>query len=181
MTPRRQQEFAELIANHQSQIYGFVRAMVRCTEDAQDLHQQTLTVLWQKFDQFESGTNFLGWALRVAELEVRSFRRKRQPLTGLQDDVFSQLANVMHAEAESGALDQRKAALQNCLAKLGDDDRELLAHVYVEQQQIRRVAEQLGRLPQSISNSLRRIRLSLYKCIERSVSAEGRGHERFGL
>ena len=118
MTPDRQQAFAELIANHQSQIFGFVRAMVRRQEDAQDLHQQTLTLLWQKFDEFTLGTNFLAWALRVAEFEVRSFRRKRQPLTGLQDDVFSQLANAMHAEAESGALHARKSALQVCLTKL---------------------------------------------------------------
>lgn len=179
MTSHRHQEFAELIANHQSQIYGFVRAMVRRQEDAQDLHQQTLTVLWQKFDQFELGTNFLAWALRVAELEVRNFRRQRSPLTGLHDEVFSQLANVMHAEADNGALGDRKSALNQCLAKLEDEDRVLLTHIYVEQQQIKRVAKQLGRLPQSISNSLRRIRLALYKCIERSVNAEGRGHERF--
>ena len=174
MDPSRQPEFVELIANHQSQIYGFLRAMVRRPEDAQDLHQQTLTVLWQKFEQFETGSNFLAWALRVAELEVRKFRRERQPVSGLDDDVLSQLAHAMHSAAEAGDLSERKSALRNCLAKLTDDEHALLKHIYIEQQQIKLVAEQLGRLPQSISNTLRRVRLALFECIERSVAASGR-------
>lgn len=168
--PDRQAEFAELIANHQSQIYGFVRAMVRLTDDAQDLHQQTLAVLWHKFDQFEAGTNFLAWALRVAELEVRIFRRQRHLVTGLSEDVMSQLAVTFYEASESGALDERKAALTGCLEKLSSEDRSLVNQVYLEQQRINQVAQRLNRLPQSVSNSLRRIRRSLFECIESSVA-----------
>jgi RNA polymerase sigma-70 factor (ECF subfamily) len=172
--PTREAKFSELIANHQNQIYGFVRAMVRRTEDAQDLHQQTLVVLWQKFDKFESGTNFLAWALRVAELEVLAFRRRNQPLTGFGDEVFSQLADAMHGQAESGVLGERIAALKQCLTKLSKEDSTLIKDVYVERHRVKSVAEQLGRIPQSVSNSLRRIRRVLFDCIESAVSREGR-------
>ena len=173
----RREEFSQLVAQYQSQLFGFIRAMVRRNEDAQDIHQQTLVILWRKFDTYQSGTNFLAWSFRVAEFEIRHFRRRPEAVDGeLGDDVLTQLADAMYQQAVRGEQDNRMQALEDCLAKLSSDDRSLIERVYVEDHRITEVAKQMGRLPQSVSNSLRRVRQSLFECIETSVarSEEGR-------
>ncbi len=53
---------------------------------------------------------------------------------------------------------------------LSDVDRDLLALCYGTQQSFREVAEQLGRSPQSVYDSLSRIRRVLLECIERAAA-----------
>ena len=45
--------FAELITTHQSQLYGYIFALVRNRDDAADLFQSVCVVLWKKFDSFK--------------------------------------------------------------------------------------------------------------------------------
>jgi len=167
------EQFAQLVSLHQSQVFGFIRAMTRNTEDAQDLHQQTLIVLWKKFDKFEADSNFLAWALRVADLEVRHFHsRRKRSATDLSEDIMSQVATALHHEAELGELDTRKSALSGCMDKLSDGDRQMIERIYVEEHRIKQVAAEMDRLPQSVSNSLRRIRQGLFECIESALARE---------
>lgn len=148
--------------------------MIRGREDAEDVYQQVLTVLWRKFDQFTLGTNFPGWALRVAELEVRDFRsRSRERHLNLSSEVLLELADVMCADAEQRTYDDRQVALEQCLERLNDSDRELVDRIYGREERIADLAAELGRIPQSISNSLRRIRQTLYECVERALSRGG--------
>ena len=50
----RQAEFAALLRQHQTQLFGYIYSLVRDLDDADDLFQQTSLVLWDKFDQFDS-------------------------------------------------------------------------------------------------------------------------------
>ncbi len=171
MNSTRREQFSDLIARHQSQIFGFVRALVRSNHDAQDIHQQTLVVLWRKFHQFELGTNFLAWAIRVAKMEVQQFYRAQQKQGGVfAADVLSDLAQAMENDIREGVVDEQKEALEKCLSKLSVPDHDLIIEVYLSEQKIKDVAEKLGRIPQSVSNSLRRIRHQLFECIERTLS-----------
>ena len=40
--------------------------MVHNQSAAEDLLQETVTIMWEKFDQFEEGTNFAAWAIAIA-------------------------------------------------------------------------------------------------------------------
>ena len=59
-------------------------------------------------------------------------------VTGLDDDVFTQLATTL--------LEDRKSALDGCLQKLTAEERALVHSVYQQRQRINRVAQQLNRL-----------------------------------
>ena len=61
--PKRYDEFAGLVRLHTGQVLAYINALVLDWNDADDLFQETCLVLWQKFDEFRPGTNFLAWAL----------------------------------------------------------------------------------------------------------------------
>lgn len=168
----RKAEFVELIAQYQGQIYGFICAMVRNRADAQDIQQQTLLVLWRKFHQFQQGTNFLAWAFQVAQIEVRRFRSTRQAVgVHLSEQVLSLVAESMVKDDREDLFEARKSALAECLNKLSAPDHELINQVYGGRKRVNDVAAESGRVPQSVTNSLRRIRRRLFECIERSVAS----------
>ena len=70
--------FSELIARHQSELYGYIFAVVRNWEDADDLFQSVCLVLWRKFESFRPGSNFFSWARQTAKIEVSNFLRHKQ-------------------------------------------------------------------------------------------------------
>ena len=92
----RVDEFVSLYMQHSLRVRGFVRVLVPTQPDAEDVFQDISRTLWDKFDDFESGTNFLAWALSVARFKVMHYRRvkARLPLS-MSDTVFDVIADEM--------------------------------------------------------------------------------------
>ena len=40
--------------------------------------QEAVEVMWSKFDQFEPGTDFISWALRIARYRVLNYYKKKR-------------------------------------------------------------------------------------------------------
>ncbi len=62
---KRTLEFLRLFVQHQQEIYAYILTLVPHIHDADDLFQEGTAVMWKKFDQFESGTNFAAWGVKV--------------------------------------------------------------------------------------------------------------------
>jgi RNA polymerase sigma-70 factor (ECF subfamily) len=170
----RAAEFAERLRREQSRLYNYIHSLVRDLNDADDLFQQTTLVLWKKFGEFDSQRSFFAWACGVARLEVANFLRGR----GRQRLYFSDDLNLLlieaQAEVRSDEAEDRRAALARCVEKLRQRDRELLQECYGEGEGVQAAANRHGRSPQSVYNSLRRIRRALFECIARTLAAESR-------
>src|SRR4051794_25929811 len=89
----RVDEFVTLYLQNSRRVYGFVRSLVPHKPDADDVFQEVGRTLWEKFDQYEGGTNFLVWAFSIARFAVFHYRRSqsRQP-SRLSDAVFELIA-----------------------------------------------------------------------------------------
>jgi RNA polymerase sigma-70 factor (ECF subfamily) len=169
----RKHRFAELLRQHQSRLLGYIHSLVRDLNDADDLLQQTALILWNKFDDYDPTRSFFSWACGVARLEVSNFIRSRsRRKLYLADDLTLMLIEASEEVAGPDADDERRlAALGKCVDKLRDRDRELLMACYRDSEvAITRVADQFGRSSQSVHNSLKRIRESLYECVRRTVA-----------
>ncbi|MFT5131293.1 MAG: RNA polymerase sigma-70 factor (ECF subfamily) [Rhodothermales bacterium] len=70
---KNEQLFEHLLLEHQHQVYGFILALVRNQKDAEDIFQDVCVVLWERFDTFTLGTNFVAWASTVACFRVQKF------------------------------------------------------------------------------------------------------------
>ncbi|MBT7729128.1 MAG: sigma-70 family RNA polymerase sigma factor [Planctomycetaceae bacterium] len=158
---------ALLVANHR-RIYGFILTLVHDRTAAEDIQQDVSTVLWQKFDTFEIGTDFAAWAMAVSRLTILNWRRKQKnvPLP-LDDQQFALLAD--EAVAVSCQHEARQVALDECLKAIDAPGRELLASRFEMSQSVTAIAEQLGRSRVAIYKRLNRIQSLLLDCINEKV------------
>lgn len=173
--PHKKSRFAELLHQSQSRLLSYIYSLVRDTNDADDLFQQTAVILWNKFDSYDPSRNFTAWACGVARLEVSNFIRSRsRKKLYLSDDLNLLLIESYTETPADPAIDEeRKEALSRCLGKLRERDRELLMTCYTGEEDIIRIADRIGRSSQSVHNSLKRIREALYECVRRTMAQEG--------
>src|SRR5262245_42529704 len=172
----REDEFLRLFVQAQRRIHAYILALVFDVNTAADLLQEVNIVLWRKFDQYERGTNFFAWAREIARLAVL---RHRQASAGrivmLDPQVLDELADRF-AEATTLGSDEanRRVALDSCLSKLSEGDRDLILARYRPGASVKAIAERTERTVNGVSQSLRRIRIWLAECIDRNLRTEER-------
>jgi len=171
---QRHDEFMHLFLEHQPRIYGYIRSLLFQKADADDVMQETASVLWKKFDEFEKGTHFDRWAFRVAYHQVRSFRQKKareSQRLHFSDDVFELISEDAPKILDN--TEETAAALERCLRKLARKDRQIVAWRFAPGGTNREVAKKLGKSESVISRTLSRIYESLMRCIALQLKFDG--------
>ncbi len=168
----RPHRFATLLASCQRPVFLYAMSLLHSEADAEEVLQQTNLVLWQKFDEYDPGMDFVKWACGIARYEVLKFRERQPREKRLLSDRF---LNMLAAKSEAavGLLDARRRALQSCLQKLADSDRRLILSRYQPSATTVTVAESLGRSVQGTRKAMRRIRGALLACVLRTLTTEG--------
>lgn len=165
------EEFVRLFVAHEGRLRAFVRALLPTWADVDEVMQETSLVAWRKFARFERGTNFMAWAATIARFEALDHLRRR----GRDQLVFSDaVADLMAEEAapESETLERQRRALDRCLAKLDEPQRELLLLSYQPGARLHEVAARAGRSVQGHYKSVQRLRARLLECIEGELRHE---------
>lgn len=159
-----------LLLSHQRRLFQYIFTLLPNLQDAEDVLQETNLVVWSKLDQFQPGTSFFAWAARIAQHKVMKHREKAGNRRRLVwDDTAVELI-ADDAVVETQDVDSVRAALQHCLTKLRQEDRELVSRRYAAGASGKRLAEELGRPQNSVYKSLGRIRQALLDCITRAMS-----------
>lgn len=157
-------ELVPLLTMNQRKIFAYLYTLVPNRSDAEELLQETCVTLFEKFDEFEPGTDFVAWANRVAWWKVRESRQKyaRSKMV-FSDEVMEAITEtVVQLEPE---LNQRHDALQHCLKKLNDRDRMMVLTRYEKGNGVVEAAKQVGRSVQAAYKSLTRLRTMLGDCV----------------
>jgi RNA polymerase sigma-70 factor (ECF subfamily) len=171
--PSKEEDFGRLLATCQRRVFVYLLNMLHNAADAEEALQETNLVLWRKFGQYQPGTDFGRWACRVAHFEGMKFRRKSLRREHLFSDEFAEML-TKEAEDSVEQLEARRRALQRCLGKLSEKDRQLLFCRYREKATTQSVAEAMGRSVQGTRKALHRIRMALLTCTERILARESR-------
>ncbi len=136
-------DFVRLYSSNARRLYGYILCLVPNWSDAEDLLQDTASIMWSKFAEFTPGTDFTRWACRIARLVVADYYRKkkiRHRELRLNSELMESIAQV----AQSSDLlcgDDWIDALQQCLAKLRERDHRLIRWRYEADSSIRNIAE----------------------------------------
>ncbi len=136
--------------------------------------QETNLFLWRNAEQYELGTNFMAWACRVAHFQVLT-HRKRQLRSRLRfsDALVDQLADS--AVENAARRNDEVEAFESCVAKLPEQDRDLIDLRYEPGATVQSVAERIGRSAKAVYYALGRIRSGLLECMQRALSERRRG------
>jgi RNA polymerase sigma-70 factor, ECF subfamily len=163
--------FSELIARHQSELYGYLFAIVQNWADAHDLYQSTCLVLWRKFESFRPGSSFFSWARQAAKIEARHFLRHKKPSNHLSEELVDVLADIV-VDAQDSAVEPYLLAMRRCRERLSATDNELLQLRYVEDIGTQEIADRLQRLQSNVCHSLNRIRRWLLECVRMELARQ---------
>jgi RNA polymerase sigma-70 factor (ECF subfamily) len=169
----QRETFARLFAQHHRWLYAYLMSILADFSSTEEVFQEVCVVLWREFGKFDPETDFRRWASVIARHKVYQFRQARarhgRCLTNEVLELIAEEALVM-----SDLLEQRRAALHHCLAKLKGTDRELIAACYSEtSRNFKQVAEQLRRPVNTVYKGLQRIRRVLRECIRRRIAVGG--------
>ncbi len=170
---QQHEQFAERFIRSQDRIYAYVVTLLPNRADAEEVFQQTSLLLWKKWQQFDPSRDFVAWACGMAHYEVQNFLRKHQQRgrVHLSDDVLAEVAQT-RLELHEG-LEARRQALAHCLEQLGQAQRAVLERCYAGKDTIKTIAAELGQTPNALYMTLKRLRRTLFDCINRTVAAEG--------
>jgi RNA polymerase sigma-70 factor (ECF subfamily) len=173
MDPSPQDRFVEQFVRSQDRVYAYIVTLLPNRIDAEEVFQQTSLALWKKWPEYDPTRDFLRWACGMAHLEVAVFLRKRngRESLALSDDVLLEVAQVRLDMQDS--LEIRRQALLHCLSQLKQHSRELLERCYAGKHTIRQIAAELRIRPNALYMTLKRLRRTLFECINRALAAEG--------
>ncbi|HDS84334.1 MAG TPA: sigma-70 family RNA polymerase sigma factor [Phycisphaerales bacterium] len=162
-------DFIGLFAANSSRINSFIFCMVPNESDAEDIMQETTMTMWQKFDAYKHGTDFVAWAVTIAKYKILEFRRKNKAKhLQLDETVLSLL------EKDSQRLfddtDQRTRALRQCLQKLHKKDRDFLKLKYSEGLTAKKISHRIGVSLAAVYRVNARLNAQLLGCVQRILS-----------
>ena len=163
------ESFVHVLLANQGRIYAYITSLLGDPHLAKELLQETNVVLCRQADQYASINDFAAWACRIAYFEVMTYRKRQQRDRHMFDDhLLSLVAEEASSQVEE--YEQRHYALAQCLSQLSEQQRKMIMGRYSQVGSVRAIAEEYGRSPGSISQTLYRIRTALFKCIERRLA-----------
>ncbi|MDG2169311.1 MAG: sigma-70 family RNA polymerase sigma factor [Opitutales bacterium] len=166
-------EIVTLLTQHQQAIRLYVESLMPGDSASDDVVQETNTIIWDKREDFELGTNFKAWSFSIAHFQVRKYRYRQSKNARL---VFcEELEDTISEElpAQLDHLSDHQHALQKCIQKLRPNHRELLHHRYFEKTTLESYSATAGRSVGVLKVTLHRIRNNLQRCIEKQLKLEG--------
>lgn len=86
MAINRSKHFLSLLMRYQTRIHTYILYHVPNRADAEDILQDTIVVLLDKFREFKEGTNFLTWGMTVARYKIMSYKQKNRSSKLIFDD-----------------------------------------------------------------------------------------------
>lgn len=167
----RYEEFLALYSVNQKRIFGYIISLVPRRTDAEDILQQTAMEMWRLFDRFEPGSNFSAWGMTIARFRVLKFRKdnqREQFVAFLSDEAFRVILDES-AKLENSTTFQLPA-LQGCIKRLGNREKELLAQRYENELTYQNIADKMNCSVSMIYRRLALIHTNLLRCIRRTVA-----------
>jgi RNA polymerase sigma-70 factor (ECF subfamily) len=177
MEDEDEREYVRLLTEHQAMLRAFIVSLLPGLPGVDDVIQEANSVLWKRRGDFQLGTNFRAWALRIGRFQAMAHLKtlKRQRWVSLDDAAADAVAAELELRLDPALEEARIRALRGCLGKLKDADRDLLVRRYWKKQRLQDFAVLTGRSLTGLKVTLFRLRAGLKRCIERELPESNPG------
>ena len=168
---RRAQE--SLVRLYEARLYGHILRIVKNTEDARDILQETMVRALTQLDQFNPAHSFTGWVYRIATNKALDFLRHRKvefrTFTYEEDVPIETVADqaVPGDEAVADRLDWE--TVEACMERLDPRYRAVLFLRYRDGLAYKEIAEALGIPMGTVKVLLHRGRNELKRLVRKEV------------
>ena len=165
---KNESEYLKLLTGNYSRLYSYVLCMVCNKDDAEDVMQDTAIVMWEKFESFTPGTNFVAWAKSIAHHKIMDLRKKQvRNRCQLDDNVLELL--ISERESYKDDSSRKIEALEQCIKKLQVRDRKILKLKYFEGRQVKDIAAGVNVPLHTMYRLIARLHELLLGCVKRNL------------
>ena len=162
-----------------SEFMGYLYAITRDAELAEEIYQNAAVVVIEKAEQPETIHNFRAWAKEVVRRQALHAIRAREVTAkhgrAMSPELLEAVADAfIHDTSEGSVVRDEASALRQCLDGLPKDKRELVALRYERSSSFDEISKHTGSTPAAVQRALSRIRRLLHGCVQRRMQlAEG--------
>lgn len=164
----KEDRFFKLFSLNQGELFTYIVTLVPNSADAEDIFQETCSVMWRKFADFQPGTNFTAWACKVAYFIIIEHRRREsKSRIRYSSDTLKLLAESYTEYHPENS--RHVETLNDCLKNLSEKERLLIQQRYNKALPVKAIADQVGVSINMIYKSLAKVHYFLLECIRRNV------------
>lgn len=152
---------------------SYILSLVPNFNDAEDIMQDTSSMMWSRFSDFEPGTDFLAWGRTIAFYRVLEYRRHQKNKKSLT--TRPELFQLLEREAKVRKNDRSRdyhTYLKDCLKKLRSNELLLVQMRYMQNTKMCDIARRVGLTLRTTYRNLARIQEQLQLCVEHSARQE---------
>lgn len=169
MNEQTTRDFVALMSVNQMQIYAYVMSIVGNSNDADDIMQNTSAFMWEKFCEFQKGTDFVSWGIAIAYFKIKEFRKQKSRCQ-FSDELLDELHRKSQEKTANIGIFIEK--LQECLNKLPPSDLNIIKLRYEAGNSIKRISQRINVTVQAVYRKLSVLHGILSRCIRHSIIQE---------
>lgn len=156
--------FASLVRSVQRPVYGLALRLLNNEAEASEVAQESFLRAYQNLHRYDDSRPFDLWVLAITRNLCLDLLRRRARVHTEELEPMKELLPSGEASLEEGAIArQERQSLEEALATLPPEDREVLALYYVQRRTTKEIAQVLGCAPGTIMARLFRAREKLRK------------------
>lgn len=167
------EEFLRAFVGHEEALRSYARSLLPNWEVVDEVLQEASVVMWRKFDQLDSIEGFLPWAKVIVRFESLKARRTvARDKLWFSEDLIEIMADEDAGDESDETLNSERDALDTCLGKLNEAQRDLVLLPYRDHGAVTQLAEQSKKSVNSYYKKIGRIRDNLANCIEMELNQD---------
>ena len=165
----KSEEFFRLYNAAQQRIYAYLLMMVHNHSDADDLLQETASVLWERYEDYDKGKSFAAWGVGIARNKALDFMKsKGNSRASFNSDFYDKISQIEGAEADN--VNERSNALRNCIGKLSVQNQMIVHYRFEKGLTVKKMSQESGDSADKIYKRLSRIYSALRDCVSRTLA-----------
>ena len=165
-TVQKPDDFLNLLMQKQMRIYAFILSVVRNFHDADDIFQNTVNTMWQKYPESQPIYDFVSWGIQVAYYKILDYQKNQKRNTNIHFD--GQLFEKVYTTSKAADTDSddRIEKLRKCLQMLGPRGKKFIELRYYQDLKPKQISVLLGLSILNVYKIMSRIHSQLVQCVK---------------
>jgi RNA polymerase sigma-70 factor (ECF subfamily) len=166
--------FSFLVERYQNMVYSLALKLLKNTEDAEEMAQDTFIKAFQKLDMYEGKSKFSTWLYSITyNACISELRKRRVHFSSLEDQRISDQDEMkMHSYFSENKKEDQERYLTIALGKLPGDDQVLVTLYYYENQSMDEISVITGLTVSNIKVKIHRARKKMYELLHEMLKEE---------
>jgi RNA polymerase sigma-70 factor, ECF subfamily len=173
--------FREIVEHYQSKVFSIIHGIVRQRNDVEDIAQQVFAKVYFSLRNFDFRSSLITWIYKITVNECFDYLRKKKVRklvyeSDLSEDEVRRVENTEPSVDRTTPADESLARhdyVLKLLARVSEEERNLLLLKEVEGHSVEELAEMTGMNENTIKVKLFRARQKLVKAAQRLDRAPG--------